>query len=625
MDDPASAEALRGSLAGRRQFLLLFDLSFSDVSGLVRSRVSAIEFVTRKMAATDLGAVATFSANHGVRMLVGFTSDRQQLKKAIESLGVLQLDRRADPLGLAYDLTEVGAALVDDVPEPGTAGSGLGEYLRAIQIRYEVSQQVQYRQRVLAFVDGMAQLAKALDAVQGRKQVILLSSGFDSTMLTGQTGSQAARDSEAVVAGRVWEVQSDNRFGDPQLRQEMGEMLKSFASSDSLVHSVDLSGLAARGDMRQTSSEPARRSGTEALAEIANLSGGRLFKDTNDLGVAFAEVAELSRHYYLLAFEPAMMKGAGKFHRLKVRVKGKAGTLSHRSGYFERAPFAERTALARRFEAADLIAKGVSGGDIALSAVAVPYRSATGATTLPVVLEASPDAFSKRGPKMGLELYGYALDESGGVEDMVALATNLDLERVGAQLRHGLQLHATFTLPPGKHTLRFLVRDSETGRTGAHFMAVTLPPFSPSEVMLSPPMVVEDPAPWLILHAASRASAGPASPFTVGDAGWTPRPAGRLRLGQPASVLLMAYDAGRQYDPGASFEIKPALVDAAGAPVAAGKFLLVKAVAGDDGFRRFLLQITPAGIPPGPYTLRVRLRDPATGRLSEAFRAVHVD
>jgi hypothetical protein len=143
--------------------------------------------------------------------------------------------------------------------------------------------------------------------------------------------------------------------------------------------------------------------------------------------------------------------------------------------------------------------------------------------------------------------------------------------------------------------------------------------------MLSPPMLVEDPAPWLILQAKSRATAESASPFAVGEAPFTPRPGGRLRLGQPASILLMAYDAGRQYDPGASFEIKPALVDATGAAVSGGKFHLVKAVAGDDGFRRFLLQITPAGIALGPYTLRVRLRDPASGRLSQAFRAVHVD
>src|SRR5687768_3153834 len=139
--DPASAASLRGSLAGRRQFLLLFDLSFSDVSGLVRSRASAIEFVTRTMADSDLAAVATFSANHGVRLLVGFTPDRLQLRKAIETLGVLQLDRRADPLGLAYDLTDVGSALADAVAEPGTSPGGIGDTLRAIQIRYEASQQ----------------------------------------------------------------------------------------------------------------------------------------------------------------------------------------------------------------------------------------------------------------------------------------------------------------------------------------------------------------------------------------------------------------------------------------------------------------------------------------------------
>ena len=166
--DPAAAAALRGSLAGRRQFLLLFDLSFSDVSGLVRSRASASEFVTRTMADTDLAAIATFSANHGVRLLVGFTPDRLQLRKAIETLGVLQLDRRADPLGLAYDLTDGGSGLADAVAEPGSEAAGIGDTLRAIQIRYETSQQAQYRQRVLAFVDGMAQLAKALDAVQGR-------------------------------------------------------------------------------------------------------------------------------------------------------------------------------------------------------------------------------------------------------------------------------------------------------------------------------------------------------------------------------------------------------------------------------------------------------------------------
>jgi hypothetical protein len=156
--------------------------------------------------------------------------------------------------------------------------------------------------------------------------VILLSSGFDSTMLTGQTGSQAARDSESVAAGRVWEVQSDNRFGDAQLRQEMGEMLKSFASSDSLVHAMDLAGLSARGDTRQTSSEPARRSGTEALAEIASLSGGRLFKDTNDLGVAFCRSGGAEPPLLPARIRARHGQGAGEVPPLEGAVEGQGGS-----------------------------------------------------------------------------------------------------------------------------------------------------------------------------------------------------------------------------------------------------------------------------------------------------------
>ena len=44
-----------------------------------------------------------------------------------------------------------------------------------------------------------------------------------------------------------------------------------------------------------------------------------------------------------------------------------------------------------------------------------------------------------------------------------------------------------------------------------------------------------------------------------------------------------------------------------------------------DGFRRFVLNVTPADLAAGDYTMRVRLRDPASGRISESFQAVRVD
>ena len=56
-----------------------------------------------------------------------------------------------------------------------------------------------------------------------------------------------------------------------------------------------------------------------------------------------------------------------------------------------------------------------------------------------------------------------------------------------------------------------------------------------------------------------------------------------------------------------------------------GRIEVARSVSDADGFRRFVLNITPADVAAGDYTLRVRLRDPASGRISEAYQALRVE
>src|SRR5262249_44079138 len=202
--------------------------------------------------------------------------------------------------------------------------------------------------------------------------------------------------------------------------------LRSFSASDAVVHTVDLSGLAARGDAAQGQGEPVHRSGQESLAEIANLSGGRLFKDNNDLGDALREIGEMSRRYYVLAFEPAALHRPGRFHKLRVRVRPRDPSVSHRSGYFERAPERERTPLEKRFEAAEVVAKGLTADDVPVSLLALPYRTPRGGAALPFAIEVQTGTLVQAGRPLGLEIYAYALDEKGAIEDYGALLTDLD-------------------------------------------------------------------------------------------------------------------------------------------------------------------------------------------------------
>src|SRR6185295_6601482 len=116
-------------------------------------------------------------------------------------------------------------------------------------------------------------------------------------------------------------------------------------------------------------------------------TGGRFIKDTNDIAGALGQILEASRRYYLLAFEPGAQKGGGRFHKLKVKVRRKGLSVSHRSGYLEAMPFAQRAPLVRKLEAAQMIASGVRGGAISVQALAVPYREAQGRPAVAAVLE----------------------------------------------------------------------------------------------------------------------------------------------------------------------------------------------------------------------------------------------
>src|SRR6185295_14269795 len=90
--------------------LFLFDLSFSNPAGIVRARNAALKFAQEGLAPSDLAGVATFSVNTGVRLLLGLTTDRTQFARAVDTLGVLNVQRTADPLALTYELAPEAAS-----------------------------------------------------------------------------------------------------------------------------------------------------------------------------------------------------------------------------------------------------------------------------------------------------------------------------------------------------------------------------------------------------------------------------------------------------------------------------------------------------------------------------------
>ena len=310
-------EQIRQAPAARRRFLFLFDLSFTDPSGLHRAQAAARQFVRTKLADSDLAAVATFDTNRGVRIVANFGEDRALMGRAMETLGSPALARFTDPLSLAatFESTDFQAA-----------GSGKGQegnqaqtdsILAFLQRRMRQADENLYRQQVSHLIGSLEELGEALRGVEGRKQVLYFSAGFDSQALTGATGDQARQASEAVAEGRLWEVDSNARYGDNRLRDTYGAMAKVLANADCVVHAVDVTGLGTDSSLTQTAylKDTARNTaGRDSLQFISSETGGRFFKDTNNLNDVLDEVQAMTARYYILGYQPGVVKGTGQFH-----------------------------------------------------------------------------------------------------------------------------------------------------------------------------------------------------------------------------------------------------------------------------------------------------------------------
>ena len=603
--------------AARRQFLLLFDLTFSSPAGILKARKAALELLETWPQPGDLIAAAK-TGNAGVEVLVGFTPDRAQVARAVASLGAATEGARLrDPLGLAYDL---GFTPQDPSGHFGLELAGNDAEFRDQILQLSRSERSAYRQRVVGYVGELQHLAQLLDSVQGRKQVILLSGGFDQSVLTGAEGTEQADASRAVVEGRLWEVQGDRRFGDAGARSTLDALYDALARTDTVVHTVDVAGMTAGASADEAGSAP-RGSGRGTLAELAGRSGGQFIRETNDIAAGLRQVLDASRYYYVLAFEPTDAKRKpGELRKLKVKVKRPGLEVSYRAGYTLADPKAV-SAPTTQLQSAEMITKGISGGALRLRAVAVPYRSAQGQVSLPVVLEIEGESLGIAGEKaLSLEVYGYALDGAGRIQDALGLTPTLDIAKLGTVIHQkGVQILTAFRVGEGPVDLRFLVREKASGRSGSLRISSVVPSFAGENVVLSPPLFMDDPRARLVIATPSRANQDFQIPFRLGETPFTAQASPVLRNGEAREVCLLVHGGTED-----SAALKAALVREDGRIVAieTGPMRVVKDA---DRFRRLVMSVTPKGVPAGDYRLRLSVPSPDNGEDSRSEVAVRVN
>ena len=626
-DLPTPNAGLLVQAAARRQILFLFDLSFSTPTGVVKARRAAIQLTRTALAPGDLVAAATYSQS-GIRVLIGFSPDHEQVARAIESLGLREDRGLQDPLSLAWELgiNPTGLGLPTDVGTPRQEELD-SFFIDQLKMQWRADN-LHYGQRVNAFLGGLSRLAGMLDGLQGRKHVILLSGGFDQWVLQGERGMDRRNSEQAILEGQLSDVQGDHYFGDATSGNRLRQIYDALAASDTVIHTVEIGGMAARKagmEQVENAGQEDLARGRDSLANLASSTGGRFVHDANDLVAGLHEILDATRYYYVLAFEPSDDHAAGKLRKLSVDVKREGLSVSHRAAYVLPDPARAKDSASWQVQAAETIAKGLSGGPIALRAVGVPYRDANGATRLPVVLEIDGRSLARAGVhELKLQIYGYAFDGMSRVRDAFALSPAFDLDKLGASIRernaagHHLVRRARRAcgspLPGARHGhgargLAALGAERAVVRRAAAGPVIAPLRGRPEDARRG-------------ARGDPRQSRTPDS-VPAGGAGVHTGRMAHAQAGSGREVCVFAWSAAGAAGP-PRYEVKAELLDAEGAHsvLVAGSAQVVHDA---DGFERVVMNVDPGSSRSGEPVLRVRLVDPATGATGSTEVAVRVE
>jgi len=357
--------------------------------------------------------VAVYTLGRSLKVLCDFTGNPEQLRKFVARYhGAVN--------------TEVATA------EPEHIDNGdpfLDPFLNEVNQKFAGAANVDRAQLTMA---AFLAIANHFAALPGRKNLI---------WLTGSLPFSLAGVSKALNNANValYPVDARGLVGMPQELTAVGAGGRS-SNARSRIPSFGATGL-------------------DTMQELAELTGGRAFYNTNDIAGAIRSAMEDSSTSYTLGFYPDPATLDGKFHTIRVDVKRAGLTVRARRGYF---------ATPDRGGAAPLIADKFQlllGSP--LEGSSVPLTATIDRTESGLKISCSVDirqlAMAKNGGfrNGAINLFFLQQDETGQPLDSIELPIEMHMSQALYDLytKTGLVFKETIVPKKGLSTLRILVVD----------------------------------------------------------------------------------------------------------------------------------------------------------------------
>ena len=406
--------------------------TWNEDLALADAKQHLAKFVAQ-MQPSDL--LAIYILGHNLIVLSDFTNDRQKLLALLNNYKPASLTRSDDAEPLAVH-----------TPVPGDFNASVDRQRRNFAA-------VVNGNRAEETMRALSAIAGHLSGIPGRKNLVWLTANLPFSETAAATALSRAGVAVYPVDAR-------------------GLLTAMPARTD-----VDLFSQMMRRSSVATGQRP-EPTGISQMLTLAQETGGRAFVNTNDLTGAIREIVAETAVTYTLGFYPAAGTLDGKFHLLKVKVRGHSGLeVRYPSGYF-----AVKDDPTRFRQNGDLLASALSS-PLDLSAVHIQAHVESsgqpdaGSFEIAGSIRLSDIGLTQDGERWRgtLMLYVVQQDVAGNVLAQSENGYQLQLTKE-MYLRYsqsGLPFRCSITSKPGFATLRILVRGPLDGVLGSLIIPVS--------------------------------------------------------------------------------------------------------------------------------------------------------
>jgi len=422
-----------------------------------QGRLALIKYLADNLDANQVLALMVMSSD-GVRVVQGLGGDSERLIQILKKVAGGLPENQGISLENQANAASGNISVVPQI----TPTNGVGATLATVQAIADYSDtmaaQFQQERAIEETLKSFLNIAWTLSGVHGRKSIMWLTSGFPFVI--------SSPDVLPPKFGPLYE-----------------RMIQAFTEGQISVYPVDVRGIMTlgEGEATPTARPVASQARTwllydtyQTLKELAGMTGGEAFYNTNDLTGSFKRAAEDSSAYYLLGYYLDTKNNHAGWRKLKVEVDKKDVEVRAREGFFVTNATVNPDTT-RVFELIDALVSPLEGTGVPM------VLKWTGITEEGNKKKA---AFSVWIPPAGLTLQGspqmhvnfdvaiaaYRRNSKDGKPALTTgqiVDTSVSPSQVATIRANGITFTKNFEISSGQYAVRVVIRDRATGNLGS--------------------------------------------------------------------------------------------------------------------------------------------------------------